>query len=297
MRPTDLFSPPEIAASSRPPLRAFAAFVAAFACAALCAFAVAAEKADLSVDEIVAKTNLVSYYQGADGRAQVHMTITDGQGRTREREFTILRWDEGEAGSEGERKDQDYAGNQRFYVYFHRPADVNRMVFLVWKNLDKDDDRWLYMPALDLVKRIASSDKRTSFVGSHFLYEDVSGRHIDEDTHELVEVTDNYYVLKNTPKDPASVEFAYFKMWIHKTTFLVVKTEYYDAQGEAYRTYAAEKVEEIDGYQTVTKSSMSDTKLGGKTVMEYSAVKYNIGIGDDIFTERYLRRPPFEHLK
>jgi hypothetical protein len=268
----------------------------AAAVAAMCV-AAAAEKAELSVDEIVAKTNLVSYYQGADGRAQVRMTITDGQGRTREREFTILRWDEGEAGSEVERKDQAHAGNQKFYVYFHRPADVNKMVFMVWKNLDKDDDRWLYMPALDLVRRIAAGDKRTSFVGSHFLYEDVSGRHVDEDTHELVEVTDNYFVLKNTPKDPASVEFAYFKMWIHKTTFLVVKTEYYDARGEAYRTYTAEKVEEIDGYQTVTKSSMSDTKLGGNTVMEYSEVKYNIGIGEGIFTERYLRRPPFEYLK
>ncbi len=255
------------------------------------------KSSELGVDEIVAKTNLVSYYQGADGRAQVKMTITDDLGRTREREFTILRWDEAEPDSQVDKKDQTCTGGQKFYVYFQRPADVNRMVFMVWKNLDKDDDRWLYMPSLDLVKRIAASDKRTSFVGSHFLYEDVSGRHIDEDVHELAEVTDNYYVLKNTPKDPSSVEFAYFKMWIHKTTFLVVKTEYYDAQDTAYRTYTAENVETIDGYPTVTKSSMSDSKLGGKTVMEYSEVKYNIGVGEDIFTERYLRRPPFEHLR
>src|SRR5690606_38275237 len=101
-----------------------------------------------------------------------------------------------------------YRSEQKFYVYFTRPADVNKMGFLVWKKLDTDDDRWLYLPALDLVKRIAASDKRTSFVGSDFYYEDVSGRDIDEDHHELIDTTDNYYVLKNTPRNPSSVEFA-----------------------------------------------------------------------------------------
>jgi len=250
-----------------------------------------------SVDKIVDRANYVSYYQGADGRAQVKMTITDAQGRTREREFVILRWDGPEPESALDRKDQTYTGNQKMYVYFQRPADVNKMVFMVYKNLEKDDDRWLYMPALDLVKRIAASDKRTSFVGSHFLYEDVSGRHIDEDTHELLEVSDNYYVLKNTPNDPASVEFAYYRMWIHKTTFLVVKTVYYDAKDVAYRTYTAEAVETIDGFPTVVKSSMADEKIGGKTVMEYTSVKYNANIPEDVFTERFLKRPPFEYLK
>ena len=75
---------------------------------------------------------------------------------------------------------------------------------MVWKHLDKDDDRWLYLPALDVQKRIAATDKRTSFVGSHFFYEDVSGRRLSDDRHELVEVTDTYYVMKNTPKEPGA---------------------------------------------------------------------------------------------
>ena len=72
-----------------------------------------------------------------------------------------------------EDKDQKelYAGEQKFYVYFHQPADVSKMTFLVWKHLDKDDDRWMYLPKIDLVKRIAGSEKRTSFVGSDYFYE------------------------------------------------------------------------------------------------------------------------------
>ncbi len=249
---------------------------------------------ELTVEQIVERANRVAYYQGRDGRAQVSMTIVDGQGRKRHREMTILRRDE--PAPDGKDDDQ-FCGDQQFYVYFHRPADVNKMAFLVWKHLDKDDDRWLYLPALDLVKRISSADKRTSFVGSDFFYEDVSGRHIADDKHEVAKTTKNYYVLKHTPKDPKSVEFAYYTTWIHRGTFVVVKTEYYDAQGKKYREYAAEAVETIDGFPTVTKARMSDLRTGGYTILEYKKVKYNVGLPKEIFTERYLRKAPRKYLR
>lgn len=260
--------------------------------AALIGSAVAAGEDAPSVEKIVEKSNHVAYYQGKDGRAQVSMTITDEQGRERNRQFTILRMD-----AEQEIDSATQSGEQYYYVFFHRPADVNKTVFMVWKHIEEDDDRWLYLPALDLVKRIAASDERTSFVGSHFFYEDVSGRGIEEDVHELVETTDNYYVLKNTPRNPDLVEFKYFKMWIHKDTFIPVKTEYYDQNDEMYREYKVLKVEDIQGFQTVTRASMEDTKMGGKTLMEYGEVTYNVGLPRDIFTERYLRNPPRQYLR
>ena len=241
----------------------------------------------LSVDEIVAKANHAAYYQGKDGRATVHMTIADAQGRERTRDFTILRRDVDDAGDT----------EQAFYVYFSRPADVNKTAFLVWKHTDKDDDRWLYLPALDLVKRIAASDERTSFVGSHFFYEDVSGRTPSEDTHELLEETDNYYVIKSTPKNPKQVEFSYYKNWIHKRSFIPVKTEFYDSTDAAYRTYEATKVETVAGFPTVVESKMRDMRIGGQTTMGYSKVDYDIGLPEDIFSERYLRAAPRQYLR
>lgn len=241
----------------------------------------------ISVDEIVKKANHTSYYQGTDGKAKVEMTITDKSGRDRSRNFTILRKDIGDATDT----------EQRFYVYFNRPADVNKTAFLVWKNLDKDDDRWLYLPALDLVKRIAASDERTSFVGSHFFYEDVSGRGVAEDNHELLEETDTYYILKSTPKNKDNVEFKYYKNWIHKASFIPIKTEFYDSTDKAYRSYEALAVEDVNGYMTVTKSRMSDKNIGGSTTMTYSKVEYDLGIEEDIFSERYLREPPRKLLR
>lgn len=235
-----------------------------------------------SVDEIVDKANLAAYYTGDNGRAEVKMTITDAQGRKRSRGFTILR------------RDTEDGGGQKFYVYFKKPSDVRKMVFMVHKYIEKDDDRWLYLPALDLVKRIAASDKRTSFVGSHFFYEDVSGRAVTEDRHELLEVTDKFYVLKNTPKDPGSVEFASYTMWVDKQTYIPMKAEYIDKQGQTYRVVEALEVKVIQGFPTVIKARVRDLGTGGETISEFKNIKYNIGLKDRIFTERYLRNPPRE---
>ena len=241
----------------------------------------AAQAGQLSADKIIEMANDASYYAGKDGRSSVKMTITDSSGGTRIREFVILR-------KNINKKDQ------KFYVYFKAPADVRKMAYLVWKHAGEDDNRWLWLPALNLKKRIAPGDKRTSFVGSDFFYEDVSGRGTGEDFHELVETDDTRYLIKNVPKDPNSVEFSYYNVWINKKTFLPETAEYYDKNGRLYRRVAAKKVVLIQGYPTVTESVASDLAAGTSTINRFENVKYDIGLKEKIFTERFLRRPPRE---
>ena len=252
-----------------------------------------------SVETIVERANRAAYYQGEDGRADVRMRIIDAQGRERNRELTILRRDNAPPEDQADQYGQDeYTGDQRYYVYFKAPSDVRNTVFLVWKHVDVDqnDDRWLYLPDLDLVKRISASDKRTSFVGSHFFYEDISGRNTNLDEHELADVTDTYYILDNTPKNPDNVEFSRYRMWIHKDTFLPIQIEYYDKRGEAYRRYTVENVSRPQDYITVTRAKMADLQSGGHTIVEYADVEYDVGLPKNIFAERYLRKPPMEYI-
>ncbi|MFW6189471.1 MAG: outer membrane lipoprotein-sorting protein [Planctomycetota bacterium] len=248
------------------------------------------EQQQLTADQIVEKANRVAYYQAGTGRADVKMTIYNAKGEVRgERQLVILR------------RNVEGGLDQKYYAYFQRPADVRGTVFLVWKHTEKDDDRWLYNPSLDLVNRIAAADKRTSFVGTHFFYEDVSGRNIADDQHELRRTTDHYYVLRHTPKNTDRVEFAYYDTYIHRETFMPLYTYYYDENGEKYREYRVLKMEKIDSYWTATRASMIDYREKGPedahTVAEYSDVEYGIELPDDIFTERYLRRPPREYLQ
>lgn len=236
-------------------------------------------------DEIVARANLAAYYAGADGRSEARMVISDAQGRTQLRQFTVLR------------RNVEAGGDQEFLVVFSRPSDVRGTVYLVEKHTARDDDRWLYLPGLDLVKRISAGDKRTSFVGSHYFYEDVSGRLPDADRHELMETTDDHYVLRHVPKDPATVEFADYTTWIDRETLLPTRIDYRNASGEVYRRVEAQDIEEIEGHPTVTRTLVSDLAGGGTTEMRFRNIAYDIGIPADVFSERSLRAPPRQWLE
>jgi outer membrane lipoprotein-sorting protein len=248
------------------------------------AFAAKAEPL-VNADEIIERANLASYYAGADGRSEVRMIISDAQGRKQRRQFTVLR------------RDVEEGGDQQFLVVFSQPSDVRNTVFLVDKHVDRDDDRWLYLPGLDLVKRISAGDQRTSFVGAHYFYEDVSGRSPTDDTHELLETTDEFYVLRHEPKTGQSVEFTSYVTWIDRASFLPMKIEYENASGTLYRRVEVLKVEDIDGHPTVVASRVSDLLGNGTTDMQFRYIKYDNGIPEQVFTERSLRNPPREWLQ
>ena len=235
--------------------------------------------------DIVRAANLAAYYAGEDGRAEARMKITDSQGRTQLRQFTILR------------RNQSSGGDQDMLVYFSRPSDVRGTVFRVIRHPGADDDRWLYLPGLDLVKRISAGDQRTSFVGSDFFYEDVSGRDPNEDHHKLLETTSDHYVLESVPVKPGSVEFVRYKSWIDKKSLLPMKVEYTNEQGKIYRRMETLKVEIIQGHPTALAGRISDLIRGSKTEMQLRGVRYDLGLPADIFSERSLRNPPTKWLR
>jgi len=239
----------------------------------------------LNADQIVAKASLSAYYGGDDGRTLARMRIVDANGRKQSRQFTILR------------KDLVEGGEQKFLVVFSRPSDVKGTAFMVHKKPDGEDDRWLYLPALDLVKRISAGDKRTSFVGTHYFYEDVSGRSPKLDTHQILEETDSTYILQHRAIDSASVEFESYKTWIDKVSFLPLKIEYYDGRGNAFRRIEALEVKLIEEVNTVTKAKVSNLSDGSFTLLEFRKINYNLGFPDNLFSERSLRTPPVNWLK
>ena len=128
----------------------------------------------MTAGEIIQKSHLAYYYAGNDGKAKVAMRLISKAGNERRREMIMIR------------KDEADGRNQKYFTYFHQPADVRGTTYMVYKYPNRDDDRWLFIPSINLVQRIAASDKRSSFFGSDFTYEDVSGRDPGSDNHTLL---------------------------------------------------------------------------------------------------------------
>ncbi len=235
--------------------------------------------------EIISAAQQAFYAAGTDMSARVQMVLASKEGRTRERELTMFR-------------KNFAAGEQRYYIYFHRPSDVRGTTFMVWKYPERDDDRWIYVPAINLVRRIAADDARSSFVGSDFNYEDISGRDVSADEHRILrEDTLNsrsVFVVESRPV--RSADYVQKLSWIDKTTRLPLREEYYDVQGALYRVFTSDEIREVEagpaGVATVVKRTMKNVKTGHRTEVTFSEVAYNVGIGDDLFTESSLRRPP-----
>ncbi len=240
-----------------------------------------------SAEELMKTAHLNMYYPADDGAAHVQMTITDRKGRTRERDFVILR------------KDFEDGGEQRYFVYFFEPNDVRRTTFMAWKDPAADDARWIYIPALDLVKPISANDKESSFVGSDFSYEDVSGRHWTNDTHTLLreEERDGYQtiVIESTPKEKDY--FARKVTWIDEASMLILREEYYDDKDQLLKLFESLEIVDADGHPTAVQRRMSTPRKENTTEITFDEISYDEGIEADVFSERYLKSPPRKYIQ
>jgi len=240
--------------------------------------------------EIMARSNNAYYYAGADAKGKLSMELIDPDGGKRIRVMTMLR------------KNQQDGKSQKYFIYFHEPGDVRRMTFMIWKYPGKEDDRWIYIPAIDLIRRIAAEDKYSSFVGSDFSYEDVSGRDVAEDTHTIVrketQAGRDAIVIESIPREEAA--FTKRISWIDQATFLPLKVEYYDAQNQLQRIFTAADIEDIAAdvgderhtYPTIMKRTMKNVRTGHSTEVYIKSVSYNLGLKGADFSERRMRRPP-----
>jgi len=249
----------------------------------------------VSAGEIMERSQRAFHYAGNDAKGKLTMELIDRDGGKRVRVLTMLR------------RNQGTGGEQKYFMYFHEPGDVRRLTFMVWKYPTRDDDRWIFVPAVDLIRRIAAEDKYSSFVGSDFSCEDVSGRAVADDTHTLLREEKlggrNTFVVASVPREAAA--FTKRISWIDKQNFLPLKEEYYDLQNELQRVFTADRIKDIaagegDGrrvYPTVMKRTMKNVKTGHRTEVTVNSVAYDIGLKDADFSERRMRRPPHSWIR
>jgi len=190
---------------------------------------------------------------------------------------------------------KDFGDVEKSIMFFISPADVKNTSFMNWSYDDenKDDDQWIYLPAIKKVKRISSDSKSDYFMGSDFTYDDLGDRKLDADVHKLLRTEKvngvDCYVVESVSKDE---DYMYSKTvtWIRKDNFVGMKKEFYDEDGELLKTLTIKKVEKISGFWIITHSEMKNVQKNHKTIIQLSNIKINTGVPASKFTERMMMR-------
>ncbi len=219
--------------------------------------------------------------KGDDQISDLSMTLINRSGEKRVRKLKQFIKDNGTI--------------EKKIMFFLAPADVKNTSFMDWSydKSDKNDDQWIYLPAIKRVKRISSDDKGDYFMGSDFTYDDLGDRKLDDDTHKLLREEKlegkDCYVVESVSKDE---DYMYSKTitWVMKDNFIGLKKEFYDEDGELMKTLHMKKYEKISGIWVVETLEMDNTQKNHKTIMELSNVKINTGVSDAKFSQRMMMR-------
>jgi len=218
--------------------------------------------------------------RGDDATLQMDMTLTDKRGGERHRRLIVIRKDSG--------------GRDKLLLRFTYPKDIKGTSFLVWEHKGRDNERFLYLPALGRVRRIATRQKNENFAGTDFSYEDISGRKLEDYTYKLIQdkiVSEgkDCYLLASYPKEKGS-RYPRILSWVRKDNFVVIRGEYYSKKGEVEKSYKALNLQKIDGIWTVLEQSMENHKTNHKTLIKVKEIQYNKGIPERRFERRALKR-------
>ena len=226
----------------------------------------------------------------------------DGDRSTMEMEMILI--DKG--GSQRVRRlrtfGRDVGEDEQSILFFLSPADVEDTGFLTYDYDDpeRDDDQWLYLPALSRTKRIASSDKSGAFMGSDFSYADMTDRPVDEYAYTLVgegEV-DGHPVwqiesVPTTEREKDETGYEKLVQFVRKDNYVVVRSVAFVKKGKRLKYFEVEKLDRIDGIWVATEMTMT-TKKGKqtlhRTVLRSSDVRFGQDLPEDLFTVRRLEK-------
>jgi hypothetical protein len=225
---------------------------------------------------------------GDNRTSDMKMVLIDKNGDERIRSIRSFEKDKGE--------------DKQRIMFFLSPADVKDTGFLTYDYdaYDKDDDQWLYLPALRKTKRIASSDKSGSFMGSDFNYSDMTRRNLEDYEFKILKEDkvrgDKVWLIESKPKTREVIEETGYQkavLFVRQDNFVVVRAVNWVSQSDNLKYLDVEKLEKIDGVWTVLQMSMT-TKRGKstlhKTNLYFDNVKYQQKLTNDMFSIRRLEK-------
>lgn len=237
----------------------------------------------LTADQIMAKNYESTRVTDSLSKATFTLISPKGQERIRKTFGATLLEEGGKA-------------NKRV-IRFLSPGDVRNTSTLLIEHQDKDDEIWVYLPAMKKTRRISADNKKSSFVGTDLSYGDILGHKPQDWTHAITQTTDAQLVIESIAKnEQVSKDSGYSKRinWLNKTNFVAEKTEFYDRSGKLLKTVEnadIRLVDEANQKWQAMKVSAKNHQTGHSTRVHFDEYKANTqAVNTDYFSMRYLEK-------
>ena len=222
------------------------------------------------VDERKAPQDIVS---------KTTMLLTNSKGKTRT--STILS--------------KSINNSSKQILWFLNPADDKGVAFLKIEHVDKADEMRMWLPAFKKVRRISSSKKGDSFMGSDLSYEDMTSRALDENNYKRLEndMIDGKecFVLEVVPNAEIKSTYSKHITWVEKETLIAIKEESYDLGG-SLRKKKKFFFDSISGYDVINEIFVEDIQKNHTTKLTMDEIKVDSDIDESLFQEKNLKRLP-----
>lgn len=249
--------------------------------------AVAVSAADAqSADEIIASVNARD--EGITQIREANLTLRDKSGKTRDQVIRVYR--------------KYYDDEKRTVIFYLEPANVKDTGFLTfdYPEADKDDDQWLYLPAMRKVRRISASNKGDYFLGTDLTYDDLK-RDAKVSAHEYTWTAKGTetvagkecHVVEGIPKtDDIAEELGYGKavIYVDPASNMILQYDYWDMNGNSLKRIENQNIEQIDGIWTSNRIEVTNHKTGHGSILEFTSTTYSEPIDDGLFSDRALLR-------
>ncbi len=242
---------------------------------------------DLSASEIMKKVD--DRYTGDTRTSESVLVLIDNKGRQRVRDLTLFGIEKPEV--------------EKSIIYFRSPSDVEGTAYMSfdWEDESKEDDSWLYLPALQRVTRVAASDESGAFMGSDFSYTDINGTDYEDFNYAMEkesEMVDGHdcWVIASTPKSEKIVDktgYTSAMSWVRKDNFVMVKGIINVKKGKRVKYFSATDLEEIQGVWTAKTLQMITTRRGEKehaSLFKINNIKYNENVDESMFDTQAMQR-------
>lgn len=237
-------------------------------------------------EDIIAKTNARD--TSKDELQTITMKLVEKDGSVRERVTQAAA--------------KTFDDSRRFVLFFLEPSNIKGTALLTYDYNDeqKNDDQWLYLPAMRKTRRISGGERGGAFLGTDFTFEDIKnqsrGSLLDRTWTTLgVETVDEHvcYVIEGVPVSPAiAKELGYSKLktYIDKDLSLMRKTDFWNASNNLFKSISIRDYEQIDGIWTARTMEAKNLETGHSTLFALTDIRHNANLPDDVFSVQSLER-------